>query len=163
VSTIGIGVLIGVALGLRFKVLILIPVIVLAIVGAAVAGVARGDQMLSVALTMVIVATALQVGYLGGIVIRAVCRGISLPSGPTEVFMSKMLDIQDHMEVVGSDNNHVGTVDHRESDCIILSGDDPKAGGKPHLISADWVDYVDRKVHLNKPSNKALSEWLVVA
>src|SRR5262249_17332200 len=74
--------------------------------------------------------------------------------------MFKTLDIQEHMEVVGSDDKHVGTVDHKEGhDRIILTKDDPKAGGRQHLISIDWVDYVDRQVHLNKPSQKAMSEW----
>jgi len=64
----------------------------------------------------------------------------------------------------GRDGNHVGTVDHTESaDRIVLTGDDPKAGGKPHLISAEWVEYVDQKVHLNKPSTKATSEWQAAA
>jgi hypothetical protein len=77
--------------------------------------------------------------------------------------MFKMLDIRERMEVVGSDGDHVGTVDHKETDRVILSGDDPKAGGKPHLISLDWVDYVDNKIHLNKPSQRALLEWQVAA
>ena len=56
--------------------------------------------------------------------------------------MFKSLDIQKDMEVVGLDGNHVGTVDHLEAaDRIILSKDDPKAGG---LISIDWVAYVDQ-------------------
>ena len=63
--------------------------------------------------------------------------------------MFKSLDIQKDMEVVGLDGNHVGTVDHLEAaDRIILSKDDPKAGGREHLISIDWVAYVDQKVHL---------------
>ena len=74
------------------------------------------------------------------------------------------LNIQERMEVVGSDGEHVGTVDHIESaDRIVLTGDDPKAGGKPHLISAGWVDHIDNKVHLNKPSRKALQEWQMAA
>jgi len=78
--------------------------------------------------------------------------------------MFKSLDIQDHMEVVGSDGKHVGTVDHKEgNDRIVLTKDDLKAGGHHHLISIDWVDYVDRKVHLNKPSQKAISEWKAAA
>ena len=80
--------------------------------------------------------------------------------------MFKSLDIQDHMEVVGSDGKHVGTVEHsviEGSDRILLSKDDPKAGGRHHLISIDWVDYVDRKVHLNKPSQKVMSDWQVAA
>ena len=74
------------------------------------------------------------------------------------------LKIQAHMEVVGSDGKHVGTVDHTESaDRIVLTGDDPKAGGKPHLISVEWVDYVDSKVHLNRPSRIAVMEWRIAA
>jgi hypothetical protein len=30
-------------------------------------------------------------------------------------------------------------------------------------ISIEWVDYVDQKVHLNKPSRKAMSEWQIAA
>jgi hypothetical protein len=78
--------------------------------------------------------------------------------------MFKILDIEEHMEVVGSDDKHVGTVDHKEGhDRIILTEDDPKADGRQHLIWIDWVDYVDRKVHLNKPSQKAISEWQAAA
>jgi hypothetical protein len=44
-----------------------------------------------------------------------------------------------------------------------LSKDDPKAGGRQHLIWIDWVDYVDQKVHLNKPATKATSEWQAAA
>ena len=59
--------------------------------------------------------------------------------------MFKSLDIQKDMEVVGLDGNHVGTVDHLEAaDRIILSKVDPKAGGRHHLISIDWVAYVDQ-------------------
>jgi hypothetical protein len=68
------------------------------------------------------------------------------------------------MEVVGSDGKHVGTVDHmRDADHILLSKHDPKAGGQHHLISMDWVEYVGSKVHLNRPSKKAMSEWQLAA
>jgi len=78
--------------------------------------------------------------------------------------MFKSLDIQEHMEVLGSDGKHVGTVDHKEGgDGVILTKDDPTADGHHHLISMDWVDYVDGKVHLNKPSKKAIAEWQTVA
>jgi hypothetical protein len=153
VMTIGIGALIGAVLGLRFKVFILIPAIILAAIGVAAVELARGDQAGSVPLTIILAATALQVSYLVGIIARATVKGKNMA-----------LDIQAHMEVVGSDGQHVGIVDHAESaDQIVLTGDDPKAGGKPHLISVDWVDFVDRKVHLNKPSRKAVSEWQIAA
>src|SRR5262249_6695542 len=74
--------------------------------------------------------------------------------------MFKSLDIRDHMEVVGSDDKHVGTVDHMQSaDRILLAKDDPAAGGKHHIIAIDWVDYVDNKIHLNKPCTTAMKEW----
>ena len=48
--------------------------------------------------------------------------------------MFKSLDIQEHMEVVGSDEKHVGTVDRLEgAERIVLTNDDPKAGGQHHL------------------------------
>ncbi len=69
------------------------------------------------------------------------------------------------MEVLHLDGEHVGTVDHLEGvDRIMLSKDDPTAGGRNRLIAIDWVgyvDYVEQKVHLNKPSTKATAEWLV--
>ena len=151
--TIGIGALIGAVLGLRFKVFILIPAVILAVVGVAGIEFARGDHAGSVPLAIILTATALQVSYLVGLIARATFKGINMAS-----------DIQAHMEVVGSDGQHVGMVDHTESaDQIVLTSDDPKAGGKPHLISVDWVDFVDRKVHLNKPSRKAVSEWQIAA
>ena len=151
--TIGIGALIGAVLGLRFKVFILIPAVILAVVGVAGIEFARGDHAGSVPLAIILTATALQVSYLVGLIARATFKGINMAS-----------DIQAHMEVVGSDGRHVGIVDHTESAVqIVLTSDDPKAGGKPHLISVDWVDFVDRKVHLNKPSRKAVSEWQIAA
>ena len=64
----------------------------------------------------------------------------------------------------GLGRQHVGTVDHLEAaDRIILSKDDPKAGGRQHLISIDWVAYVDQKVHLKKSSANATSQWQAAA
>ena len=100
-------------------------------------------------------------------------KGCQEPLPPPERFsvdnewrcnIFKSLDIQKDMEVVGLDGKHVGIVDHVETaDRIILSKDDPKASGRRHLISIDWVDYVDQKVHLNKPTTKATSEWQTAA
>jgi hypothetical protein len=92
------------------------------------------------------------------------CRRAFFVSDKWRCNMFKSLDIQKDMEVVGLDGKHVGIVDHLETaDRIILSKDDPKAGGQQHLISIDWVDYVDQKVHLNKPSTKATLEWQTAA
>ena len=60
------GILIGAALSLRLNVLVLIPVTCAALMIVAVGEAARGDGFWYVAGTMVLVATALQLGYLGG-------------------------------------------------------------------------------------------------
>jgi hypothetical protein len=149
---IGISALIGAALGLRFNVFALFPTIVLAAIGTTAIEVARGNQLGSVALAIVFVTIALQIGYLAGSIIHAALG------------RHMALGIQERMEVVGSDGHHVGTIDHKETaDQLVLAGDDPKAGGKPHLITVDWVDFVDSKVHLNKPAEKAVLEWRVAA
>jgi len=155
--TIGISALFGAALGLRFNVFVLIPAIILTGVGTFIFQVARGDQAGSTALAIVLVVIALQISYLVGSIMRMAVQQLRRHT-------NSALDIQENMEVVGSDGQHVGMVDHRETTTqIVLTGDDPKAGGKPHIISADWIDFVDRKVHLNKPAEKAVLEWKVAA
>jgi hypothetical protein len=66
--------LIGAALGLRFKVLILLPAIGLATLATAAVGNAHGDRVATVMVAIVLVAAALQIGYLFGIVARATIR-----------------------------------------------------------------------------------------
>jgi hypothetical protein len=66
-----IHVLAGAALGLRFKVMILVPALTLTMLFAAMVGVTRGDQFWSIAVAMILLGTAIQVGYLVGILIRA--------------------------------------------------------------------------------------------
>ena len=54
--------------------------------------------------------------------------------------------IKEHMEVVGSDGVHVGTVDHMEgADEMKLTKGDEEAGGEHHFIPLAWVDHVDRR------------------
>ena len=64
-----ISVFVGIALGLRFKVLVLVPAIASAIIFIVIAGLARGDGFGSIVLATVIVGVALQLGYLIGIVL----------------------------------------------------------------------------------------------
>ena len=64
--------LVGLALAQRFKVLVLIPAILLTLVFAVVAGLSGAAAGWASALTAVIVITGLQIGYLIGIAIRQV-------------------------------------------------------------------------------------------
>jgi hypothetical protein len=68
--------------------------------------------------------------------------------------------IQEHMEVLGSDGQHVGVVDGLEGeDRIKLTKSDAEADGLHHYIPMDWVDHVDAHVHLKKSSHEAKREW----
>jgi hypothetical protein len=58
--------LLGAAFGLRFGVLILIPVMVLELAIVAVNGIAIGESVWRLAVAMSLVATFSQLGYLGG-------------------------------------------------------------------------------------------------
>ncbi|MEA3039823.1 MAG: hypothetical protein QOE79_2336 [Sphingomonadales bacterium] len=67
--------------------------------------------------------------------------------------------VAEHMEVVGSDGSHVGTVDKVRGDRILLTKSDPAAGGAHHMVPCSWVERVDDKVVLNKSAEEALGEW----
>ncbi len=78
--------------------------------------------------------------------------------------MAKAQDIKEHMEVIGSDGQHVGVVDHLEGqDKIKLTKTDVKAGGEHHLIPVSWVDHVDAHVHLSKSSQDVVKQWQTAA
>lgn len=73
--------------------------------------------------------------------------------------MNAKQDIKQHMEVIGSDGQHVGTVDHLEgSDKIKLTKADAP-DGKHHFIPLSLVDHVDAHVHLNKSAKDVKSQW----
>jgi hypothetical protein len=68
--------------------------------------------------------------------------------------------IREHMEVVGSDGEHVGKVDKVMGMDIELAKFDLGAGLKHHLIPISWVeDVADDKVRLSKTRDAAKAEW----
>lgn len=68
--------------------------------------------------------------------------------------------IREHLEVVGSDDRHVGRVDKVMDTDIELAKLDLGAGFKHHLIPTSWVDFVDDdKVHLNVTADAAKAAW----
>jgi hypothetical protein len=64
-----------------------------------------------------------------------------------------------HMEVLGSDGEHVGTVDKVRGDRILLTKSDGDAGGHHHSIPSRWIATVDDKVTLRKTASEAQSHW----
>ncbi len=69
--------------------------------------------------------------------------------------------IQEHAEVIGSDGNHVGTVDHMDgTDRIKLTRTDKDANGEHHYIPLSWVSTAEgSEVKLSKTANEAQAEW----
>ena len=64
--------LVGVAVGLMFRLKILLPVLALLLVVSVVFSLGRGFSFLDTALTIMVVQTILQASYFLGLVIRAV-------------------------------------------------------------------------------------------
>ena len=73
-----------------------------------------------------------------------------------ETGMFNPSEIIEHMEVVGSDGQHVGTVDNL---VIKLTKKDPAAQGQHHLIKMDLVGSVEGgKLKLNVPAAEAMEK-----
>lgn len=67
--------------------------------------------------------------------------------------------VTEHMEVLGSDGEKIGTVDKVRGDRIILTKSDAEAGGHHHSIPSRWIDSVDDKVTLRKSADEAKAAW----
>ena len=67
--------------------------------------------------------------------------------------------VTEHLEVVGSDGAHVGTVDKVRGDRILLTRSDPSAGGHHHSIPSAWIEQVDDKVVISKSAEEAQRVW----
>ena len=68
--------------------------------------------------------------------------------------------VMEHAEVVGSDGEHVGTVDKVRGDRIILTKNDADAGGRHHSIPSRWLQSADGgKVTLRKTASEAKDHW----
>ncbi len=71
--------------------------------------------------------------------------------------MASTMEIKEHMPVVCSNNKQFGTVDHPEGNSIKLTKD---ANGQHHWIPMKWVTNVDDKVHVDRPGDQAMREWM---
>ena len=66
-------------------------------------------------------------------------------------------DIREHMPVVCSNQVQFGTVDRLDGSYIKLTKD---RAGEHHWIPTSWVTLVDDKVHVDRPGEQAMREWL---
>ena len=70
-----------------------------------------------------------------------------------------MMQIKEHMPVVGSNDTQVGAVDRVEGQYIKLTERD-SPDHQHHWIPTNWVTRVDDQVHVDRPGDQAMREWL---
>ena len=69
--------------------------------------------------------------------------------------------VKEHMAVVGSDGESVGTVDCIRGTRIVLTRGDADSGGVHHSIPCRWIDRVEDMVVLEVPAEQAKTQWRV--
>ncbi len=69
--------------------------------------------------------------------------------------------IEEHMEVVGSDGEHVGIVDHLQNGKLKLTKHDSGADGVHHFIELSTIASIDNFVTLNISAAEAQKDWEV--
>ncbi|MDO6413430.1 DUF2171 domain-containing protein [Sphingomonas sp. BIUV-7] len=67
--------------------------------------------------------------------------------------------VQEHQEVLGSDGQHVGTVDHVRGDRIKLTKTDQDARGHHHSIPSSWLQSVEDTITISKTADQAKAHW----
>ena len=68
--------------------------------------------------------------------------------------------VREHMEVVGSDDQHVGKIDRIAGDRIILTKSDAESGGAHHSLSCSDIDRVEgERVILDCTAEQARQRW----
>ena len=67
--------------------------------------------------------------------------------------------IEEHMEVVGSDGEHVGIVDHLQDGKLKLTKHDSNADGTHHFIELSTISGIDSFVTLNVTAAQAQQDW----
>jgi hypothetical protein len=74
--------------------------------------------------------------------------------------MVDVSSIREHMEVVGADGGHVGTVDKVDGERIKLTKDDRGAGGQHHYVPLTMVADVEANaVRLSMKAELAPNFW----
>ena len=73
---------------------------------------------------------------------------------------SLLRGIREHMDVVGNDDQHVGTVDRVAGDRIILTKSDPESGGAHHSLSCSDIDRIEEnRIILECTAEDAKKRW----
>lgn len=72
--------------------------------------------------------------------------------------MGNSAQIKEHMPVVCSNGKQFATVDHLDKGGTIKLTKDDR--GRHHWIPQRWVTRVDQQVHVDRPGDQAMREWM---
>lgn len=68
--------------------------------------------------------------------------------------------IREHMPIVCSDGGKFGEVDHVEGNYVKVTRENAAHDGKHHWFPLTWVTEVDNRVHVDRPGDRAMKEWM---
>ena len=109
------------------------------------------------------VSRAARYGYSGGDYGAGYGAGATsswgLGAGRDQTQRQSLRRVTEHQEVVGSDGQHIGTVDHVRGDRILLTKSDKDSGGHHHSIPCSWITQVSDKVEISKTADEARRVW----
>lgn len=81
--------------------------------------------------------------------VRSRVRSYSVGSAPAATSFASS-QIVEHMEVISSDGQRIGTVDHLDGPDRIKLAKSTSPDGQHHYVPFTWIDHVDQHVHLKK-------------
>jgi hypothetical protein len=73
--------------------------------------------------------------------------------------MANAAEIKEHMDVIASDGQKIGKVDHLDGGTRIKLTKNDAPDGQHHFIDMSAVDHVDQHVHLNKKAAEIRAQW----
>ncbi len=77
---------------------------------------------------------------------------VGFPS-TTEVLMTDVTKIKEHMDVFDSAGKKIGQVDHLQGNDNIKLTKTSSPDGQHHVVPVAWIARIDTHVHLNQPVN----------
>jgi hypothetical protein len=73
--------------------------------------------------------------------------------------MVNTLKIREHMEIIGSCGNRVGSVNRLEGNFIKVTQNDLVTGDRDHFIPLEWIESVGQDVRLSKSCDQVRLYW----
>ena len=64
---------------------------------------------------------------------------------------------REHMEIIGSDGQHIGALLRMQEGALLLAGGEPENAPRLPLILVDTIDTV---IRLNAPARDVIGKWL---